>query len=168
MSKIFAIILAALMALSGVAFAEETLIGMPNPWISVSAEELTDTLGLAFSVPEGAENIAYRILEAEQMAEMTFSLDGMDYTARIKPAAEFEDISGMYFDWETPNEDSTVAGIPAWEARANDGDTTLDLCMWFDAAPGLMYSLSTGADDLDGFDIIAIAEQVYLPMQGDA
>ena len=40
--------------------------------------------------------------------------------------------------------------------------------MWYDAAPGLMYSLSVGTTDPDGLDLTAVAEQVYVPMQGES
>ena len=168
MKKVIAILLAALFALTGAALAESTLLGMENPWTDTTAEDLMEALGLAFGIPEEAEEVAFRMLEEEVGAEMRFTLNGMAFTARLKPAAEFEDISGLYYEWETVSEDITVMGREAWEARATDEDMTVDLCLWFDAAPGLMYSLSTSAEDLDGFDLIAIAEQVFLPMQEDA
>jgi hypothetical protein len=40
--------------------------------------------------------------------------------------------------------------------------------LWFDAAPGLMYSLSAVGADLNGLDPLAVAEQIFVPMQGDA
>ena len=39
--------------------------------------------------------------------------------------------------------------------------------LWYDAVPGLMYALSVYTTDLDGLDATAIAEQVYIPVQGD-
>ena len=36
-----------------------------------------------------------------------------------------------------------------------------------DVVPGLMYSVTPQGMDLDGFDIQAIAEQLYIPTQGD-
>lgn len=168
MKKMIAAVLAAMLALGGLACAE-TLVGIPNPWVDTTADGLTEALGLRFGVPEGAENVVYRMLESDSLAEMTFTWEGMDYCARIKPAAEFEDISGLYYEWENVQEDFTVGSCAAWEARARDGETTVDLCLWYDAAPGLMYSICTSADnDLDGFDLLAAAEQVYLPVQGDA
>ena len=40
--------------------------------------------------------------------------------------------------------------------------------MWYDIVPGVMYSLSVYSTDLDGLDLTAVAEQVYVPVQGDA
>ena len=43
----------------------------------------------------------------------------------------------------------------------------VELCLWYDIVPGLMYSLSVYSTDLDGLDLTAVAEQVYVPVQGD-
>ena len=169
MKKLIATVLVTLLLLCCAAGAENEAVGLANPWVETSEEELTAALGFAFAVPEGAENVTFRMLEAQQLGEMTFTLNGMDYVARIKPAEEFEDISGLYYEWGDPIEDTAVEGRQTWEARAVDGERTVDLVLWYDAVPGLMYSLSTSAEnDLDGFDIIGVALQVYAPMQGEA
>ena len=36
-----------------------------------------------------------------------------------------------------------------------------DLCTWYDAESGVSYSLSVTAKDLDGFDLLAIAEAMH-------
>ena len=169
MKKLIAIVLTAMMLLTFSVLAETPVEGMPNPWLDTTAEGLMEALGVEFKVPEGAENVVFRMLKEESLAEMDFDLDGMEYTARIQPAVEWTDISGMYYEWENTLEDFTIGSCPAWEGRAADGEATADLCLWFDVVPGLMYSLGTvGEGDLDGFDLTAIAEQVYAPVQGDA
>ena len=169
MKKLISIFLTSLMLLSCAALAEAPVDGMSNPWTETTAEGLMEALGLEFAVPEGAENVAFRMLGETSLAEMEFDLDGMTYTARIQPAVEWTDISGMYYEWESTVEDFTIGDCPAWEGRAADGDDTADLCLWFDVVPGLMYSLGTvGEGDLDGFDLTAVAEQVYVPVQGAA
>ena len=76
---------------------------LSNPWEDMTAEELQEASGLAFGVPEGAENILYRYLRSENLAEMQFNVGPDAYCARIQPAAlgeeELLDISGMSFDW---------------------------------------------------------------------
>ncbi len=37
----------------------------------------------------------------------------------------------------------------------------VDLLTWYDYEIGIAYSVSVEADDLDGFDLEAIAEQMY-------
>ena len=72
--------------------------GLPNPLKETDAEGIMQTLGLGFGVPEGAGEVSYYIIN-DETAEMRFTVDTARFTARIKPSAEFEDISGMYYDW---------------------------------------------------------------------
>lgn len=144
-------------------------VAVANPWEDVTAEQLLAASGLAFRVPEGAENVIYRFLPSQGLAEMQFTLDTDEYCARIQPAAlqegEWLDISGMYFDWV--NEEAvSIRGCKGTIGQAQDGDAGFaELCQWYDAAAGRMYSLSVYTTDLDGLDLTAVAEQVY---PGDA
>ena len=142
-------------------------VGMINPWIDTTAEQLTELSGLSFGVPEGAENVIYRWLEADQLAEMQFTLDGDEYCARIQPAAEVMNISGMYFAWDH-EEAVQINHCEGTLGLAQTGsEDWVELCQWFDAAPGLMYSLSVSTTDSDGLDLTAVADMVYLPVQGE-
>ena len=63
----------------------------------------------------------------------------------------------------------TIGHCPGTIGQAKTGsEDYVELCLWYDLAPGLMYSLSVYTTDLDGLDLIAVAEMVYKPMQGDA
>ena len=149
--------------------AEAPAIGMPNPWTDTTVEDAVQELGFELGIPEGAEIAACRVLGEEQLLEVDFALDGMDYTARMKPSAvvdEIEDISGLYYTWE--HEEECEIGYAKGLIRlAKDGDQTIENCIWLDVVPGFVYSLCTSGEDLDGFDLIAIAEQVFKPMQGE-
>ena len=144
---------------------------MPNPWVDLTADELMQVSGVCFGVPEGAENVIYRYLASEGLAEMQFTLDGDEFCARIQPAdlrdGELMNIAGMYFVWDH-EEDITVGHCYGTVALAKTGsEDWVELCQWYDLAPGLMYSLSAYTTDPDGLDLTAVAEQVYIPMQGD-
>lgn len=148
--------------------------GMPNPWFDMTEDELRAASGVTFGVPEGAVDVIYRWMPSEELAEMQFGMaDSADtFCARVQPAAVAEgepmpNISGMYFLWE--NEEAvTVNGCPGTIATAQTGsEDYVELCQWYDAAPGLMYSLSVGTVDPDGLDLVAIAEMVFVPMQGE-
>ncbi len=140
--------------------------GLANPWVETDWEGLIRKTGLDLNVPEGAENTAFRVNESEKMGEMSFTLNGLKMNARVKAASEFEDISGMHYTWD--HVDDTAR---RWHQeklmRGKDGENTVDVFLWFDVVPGVMYSLSCSAPDLDGFDITAVAEMVYKPMQGN-
>ena len=170
---LFFVILTLTVLVLGCAFdkaekSTETLrIGMPNPWVETDADGLMETLGLQFDVPEDAEDVVYRMLESEKLAEMKFILNDMPFTARIKPAAlEMEDISGLNYKWYMEKE-SNDHWYKEKIMQAKDGNDTVQALLWFDIVPGLTYSLSTKAPDLDGFDIIAVAQMVWHRAQGD-
>lgn len=146
------------------ALAQSTAIA--NPWREVTAEVLMDVLGVHFGVPEGAENIVYLTLEAEKLAEMQFELQGVKYCARIKPTAEFEDISGLFYLWDAV-EDCEIGWCAAKILCADADENAVRLCLWYDAAPGLMYSLSAMAPTDAPIDLADAAASVYLPTQGE-
>lgn len=144
---------------------------IPNPWEEMTAEELKDASGLSFGVPEGAENVIYRFLRSEYLAEMQFTWKNGEYCARIQPAAlqdgELMNIADMYFAWDH-EEAVTIGHCYGTIGRAKTGsEDWAELCLWYDAVPGLMYALSVSATDLDGLDLTALAEQVYIPVQGN-
>ena len=144
---------------------------LPNPWEEMTAEELMEASGLSFGVPEGAEQVVYRFLRDENLAEMQFILDGDEYCARLQPAAlaegEWMEITDMYFAWEN-EEDVMIHHCKGTIGQAKCGsEDWVERCLWYDAAPGLMGSLAVSTNDLDGLDLTAVAEQVYIPVQGE-
>lgn len=140
----------------------EDMMRTANPWTLTTAEELMQTLGVEFGVPEDAENVVYRMLESENLAEMQFGWRDAEYSARIKPAAVFEDISGFYYRWNA--EETCEIGWCEGRIMRTDEAT---VCLWYDAAPGLMYSVGTVAPADAEVDIRALAEMIYIPTQGE-
>ena len=137
---------------------------IPNPWEEMTAEQLKEASGLSFQAPEGAENVLYRFLRSEGLAEMDFTLFGDVFCARVQPAeleaGQLVDISGMYFDWES-EESIRVGNCDGTICQAHNGsEGWVELCMWFDAEQKLMHSLSVYTADPDGLDLAALAEQI--------
>ena len=103
------------------------------------------------------------------MIQLNFKLDGMDFTARAQfGAAEDADISGIYADWTEGPDDVILANwgggnMSGKTFRSVDDLGYTDLITWYDIEIGIKYSLSVTADDLAGFDIQAVAEQMYSP-----
>lgn len=133
-----------------------------NPWRETTAEELMQTLGVEFGVPEDAENVVYRMLEAENLAEMQFVWCGAECCARIMPTAEFEDISGFFYDWDS-EEECEIGWCAGRVMRAENAIVFL----WYDVAPGLMYSVGMILPPDAQADILAQAEMIYIPAQGE-
>ena len=73
-------------------------------------------------------------------------------------------IEGMYYTWDR-TDDITLANWGGGEMKGTYsravGEETADLITWYDVEIGISYSLSTVTDDLDGFDLQAIAESMY-------
>ena len=138
-----------------------------DPWEEMTPEQLAEVSGLRFGIPESADNVVFRYLRSEGLAEMQFSLDSSEFHARVQPLAqesgEPADISGMYFDWV--NEEAVqIHGCYGTVRQARDGDEgQAELCLWYDAVRGLQYSLSVYTADTDGLDLAALAEQIYIP-----
>ena len=140
--------------------ASAGLASMANPWVDATSGEIAEAIGAAFGIPDGATDVAYSFMPEWEMAEMRFTLDGMDYVARIMSAGAFTDISGLFYEWDAESA-GTLAGMECLDQRAFTDEGTVNLCQWFDADMGLMYSLTTSGPDLDGFDITAIAAAIY-------
>ena len=134
-------------------------VDMQNPWQESAAEELAE-YGMVFGIPDGAEEVTYDYLADENLGEMNFTLNGAAMTARMKPAQEFTDISGMYYNWES-EADVTVSGCAGKLYQAKDGETTVSVCMWLDG--GWMHSLSLVTENPDQVDMVRISEQTVAP-----
>ena len=140
-------------------------VPLVNPWEEMTAEQLASETGLTFGVPEGAENVVYRYLRSDEMAEMQFSWAGGEYCARIRPMVledwDFYDISGMYYEWKTEEPVNVGPCAGSLSQALQDDGVWVERCLWYDADAKRMYSLSVTAEDVDGLDLTALAEQVY-------
>ena len=158
-AKIFCLLLAlALLAGCGrtAAPTDEPTIGLPNPQKESSEIEILTRFGTVMRLPEGGLVDNYFIIEGENsIAEMRFELDGRNYTARFMPAAAYEDISGMHYEWQHTE---TANDLYNTTVRYNDGaEGVIDL---YDADLGLVCSLSTdGGADPD--TLRSVAKEVF-------
>ena len=157
------VLMALILLLALTACGGEQQEGMPNPWHDISETEVADLCPASFVVPEGAENASWSVMEAEDAAplvQLTFDLNGNSFTAREQVTEDAAaDISGMYYEWTAESEDALQnSGLPCRSYRHVGDDGYADLCAWYDEASGVAYSLSVTAEDLDGFDLLAVAE----------
>ena len=134
---------------------------LPNPVHESTSEEILKTLGITFNLPSDAEDVAYHIIDMEEgspVAETLFTQGVTEVTYRIRPLAQFEDISGMYYDWKTvtPVEVSYCSG----EVRFIEGEQ--GICLWYDTVPGLMYSIAV-ENGATGEMLHELANELYVP-----
>ena len=149
----------------------EEAVGMANPWSDCSEEEAASVCPRLFKAPAGASDIKWSKMEDQAegkgiLFQLSFTLNGNEFCARAQcGAAETDEIHGLYYDWNV-TDDCTLANwgeghMQGKTYRYIDDNNTVDLITWYDIEIGIAYSLSVSAPDLDGFDIQAIAEQMY-------
>ena len=148
---------------------ESESIGMANPWRVISEEEVLNFFTRPFAVPEGAENVEWSVMESPDvnpLLQLSFDLDGQHYTARMQATDDAEaDISGMNYAWADEMERSlhnwAEGQLTAKCFRFVGGNEyDAELCTWFDPATGFSYAVGVRSEDLDGFDLLAMAEQM--------
>lgn len=96
--------------------------GIPNPALSSDAEEIRKKLGISFDIPKNAGPVVYTILDLngpDDIAQASFSLNGVSCCFRIVSAAAFSDISGLFYDWAV-KKDCEVNGCTG-EMAYNEG-----------------------------------------------
>lgn len=148
---------------------EGDAIGMANPWIESDKTAVTVATNVELNVPEDAENVSYSYLTGENLAQVTFTRGGENWIYRGVMANSFDDISGMYYDWDN-EEEVTVSGRKAVLYDHFSDTETVWMIDWYDAVPGVMYSLSVTAADseeLNGLDMQGMAEALFVPMQDE-
>lgn len=160
-------------AAGGTTVAEEAEnTQLANPWTDSDRQGVLEATGFDMAAPEGASDVSYSYMAEDGLAQMTYILDGNDWTYRILSAAELTDISGLSVEWSYQG-DATVAGLEGKDYAYGDINTDnsdhYQMIQWYDAAAGVTYSLSVySLHDLGGMDIQVFAESIYQPLQGEA
>lgn len=136
---------------------EETIV---NPMTEETADTFSEKYGNSLHVPEGASDVQYFSYESDDLGEIKFTLDGLNYIARVKEIDTFTDISGLYYEW-TVTDDRTINDNESMYYRYIGENSMVDLYAWYSSSAGKMYSLSVESSDLEGFDIEAIVHKSY-------
>lgn len=105
-----------------------------NPMQESTIEEVANESGKSVVVPDGLEvKDVYKISYGETIYEITLS-DGSDlYIYRFQKTSEYQDISGMYYDWDedyTAESDNVVtADVLYYYGVTNTGE---GVATWYD------------------------------------
>lgn len=146
---------------------------LANPWTESDQQGVATATGFEMTAPEGATDVVYSYMKDGALAQMSYTLDDATWTYRMQATDELTDISGLNYEW-TLTEDGTVSGLEAVYYTYSDGDLNktifddVQMVNWYDAVTGVSYSLSATRSDLNGMDIQVYAENLYVPLQGDA
>lgn len=139
---------------------EENGVGLANPWEEITPADLAEYHAISFVIPEGAEAHGYRWNESLKMAEVDFTLDGLDYNYRMAYSKLFQDISGLNYDW-TVEDTLKVHECEGRTMKYIGEDESVEACSWYDEVWSRTNCLSVMSNDLDGYDILAVVDQVY-------
>ena len=144
---------------------------LANPWTESDQQGVEAATGFTMTAPDGASDVSYSYMSDNGTAQMKYTLDGAEWTYRMMQADGLTDISGMLYDWSA-EEEGSVSGMSAayytYAAPAGGTDDDVQVVNWYDAVVGVTYSLSAVSGDLDGIDMQAYAERLYVTMQGDS
>jgi len=124
-----------------VVVVEEPVEEIANPWVEVTDDDILLQLGVMFDVPVDAQEVTFYWNEYEGIAQMSFYAEDAWWDARIKATSEFEDISGLYYEWET-EQVNTSLWMDGVENRCVTDEGYVCSALWYDTEFGMTYSLS--------------------------
>lgn len=137
--------------------------------VNVNLLEQAEEQGLLETeLPMGAKNVVGNGCEVEGVlaGEIRFELRNVDWTYRCAVISDVgeavPDISGVEGEFKTL--ETQVQHCPAVVSVNDEG---VGKIVWYDAVPGLAYSLSM-ASNANGDTLQSIANLMYTPVQGDA
>ena len=127
-----------------------------NPWnYDASTDDVKKLTGQDFIVPSGATDVTYAVLESEKLAEMNFTLNGINYTLRMEPTPDLKDISGLYYEWDVEGV-YNIDGIE-FKARTNNSDHICNV-LWRQG--DISYSLTNNSGNVTDLDLVNVAKQL--------
>ncbi len=154
-------------AQDGPLYEQDSQLNIANPIKQMSRQELVESCGINLGEPEGAENMAYSLIELDggnPVAQLKFTLEGHELCLRAQAMdtqSAAGDISGLYYEWDVSQH--TFVRMNYAVAYLKDD---MGYIKWIDGAPGIQYSLSM-AEGADVDTLVSLAEAVFHPVQGD-
>ncbi len=170
---VFAIVAAMLLTACGSAApvpSEEPVVGMPNPIHETDEAGLIEATGISLPAPEDAADVSWSYIELTgeaPIAQMHFNLDGKNAWLRAQATdktelSELPDISGLYYDWNENGEDEVAYCRATVHTNGEAGYIT-----WLDVVPGVQYCLGM-SEGASVPELVLLANQAFVPLQGDA
>ena len=123
---------------------------MANPWVTVKdSESLQESTGIAIDAPAAADRIAYSAL-GDELADVTFTLDGHEYTLRASKRTD--DFSGLYGE---PAEESSIASTGGKDdmVTMKSGDETYRKITWMRDGTTYILTNTDGASEEAFLDV---------------
>lgn len=147
MKRFFAIVTAVILVFAlcacGLEFGNYPDIGgklggveIPNPVVSSDAKGVENVLGIPLDPPAGADGIRYSIID-EDLGQVFFEYNGIEYCYRALKGAKLQDISGVHF--------GACNSVTAGDGCLIRWDSSYTAAIWY--AGGYSFSISMDTPD---------------------
>ena len=137
------------------AASETAPFGLVNPWAEADEAAVKAKFGITFSVPDSAKDVSYRIADSLGIAEMRFTLDGVEWNARIAESEEFNDVSGMNYVWQ--KQEKAALGKISGSVRTCVADgKNVGVGLWHNPTLNMMFTLSASSEKTLDFSIAGL------------
>ncbi|MDO4467206.1 MAG: hypothetical protein Q4C49_09405 [Bacillota bacterium] len=146
---------------------------MVNPMSEYSKEEFGQKIGVYLEAPQGVSNVHYFLYTNQDglLGEMQFTMQGKDYSQRVMATSklslhdmsegDLETFTGVYGNWK--NAKTNKVGYCEAFTLEENGQKTI---VWLDVAPGIVYSVTTSDTSVTMNELVAIVNQLFVPVQG--
>lgn len=144
-------------------------IGMANPMVESTYEEIVKVTGCKAVVPKNAEYPTYYLISNE-LGDIRYSYGNGSTlaTLRVQRCDEFTDISGTNIDPSLFDDYGKIGECDAKgyvEFNSDSDEDDFGLVLWYDSEDKIMYSLDYRCSNIDGYDMGYAAEVVMQNME---
>jgi len=124
---------------------EETA-GLANPMKEITDEDEIFNLSYNLIPPKDAENLKTFLINDTLFEQQFEYMDG-DYTLRVQPGEEYEDISGMYYEWTSETDMNYPIDGNSHLYDYEGEDEFVEVLCWYEAEKNINCSLSVVAKE---------------------
>lgn len=131
-----------------------------NAFKSIGKSEAENIAGAKISVPEKSDNVSYYLYSSgnSSYVQTSFSRDDCNYVYHVKKIDEFEDFSGLYFNWSDIRKVKIGKSDAEFRQYSSDDDS-YSVLLWIDKSNGTMNTLSVD-DAVSAESFVSIAAQL--------
>lgn len=140
---------------------EPSAVSMANPMQELTDEYEIRDLGHCNFAPKEAKDVKSFLIDGK-LFEQQFEYGDAKCTLRVQPGDEFDDISGMYYEWSSDTEMVYPFEGSHWLRYEGDGEY-VEVLNWYDADEKVNCSLSI-LSDKQGISAVEVVDEV-LPLR---
>lgn len=109
---------------------ENKTVRIEKPMVETNEKRINEKSGIELNLPEKATGVTYYMIN-DEIGQVSFDLDKLNYTLRAKKAEASDDFSGLYYEW-TDNKKVKVNDNEAQAHIYDSEDKSCGSLIWFD------------------------------------